>query len=79
MPGPTDANHMAPGVGQAISNLNVGNAVSVKVADLALDAARAEGEAAIRMLESAGDPAPRGAVSATPGQGESGGSLDVTA
>jgi len=70
---------MALEAGHAVSNLNVGNAVSVKVADLALDAARSEGEAAIQMLESAGDLAPRGAVSATPGQGESGGSLDVTA
>lgn len=70
---------MAIDTGAAVSNLDLGNRASVRVAELALDAARSEGDAAIRMLESAGDVAPRGAVSPTPGHGETGGSLDVTA
>jgi len=70
---------MALETGAAVANLDLSNRVSVRVAELALDSARTEGDAAIRMLESAGDLAPRGAVSPTPGHGETGGSLDVTA
>ncbi|MEM0983655.1 MAG: hypothetical protein AAGI17_06890 [Planctomycetota bacterium] len=62
----------------AISNVALGNEVSLRVAGLALDAARQEGDAAILLIESAADAAPRGAISARPTAGETGGRIDVT-
>jgi len=69
---------MALDVGAAVSNAAVGNEISLRVAGLALDAFRQDGERAIRLIESAGDLAERGAVSAEATHGETGGRLDVT-
>lgn len=65
----------------SMSNVNVANSVSMAVASKQLDQARAEGQAINSLIESAADVAQagRGAVSASPGAGETGGQLDAKA
>ncbi len=64
----------------SLSNVNVANSVSMAVASKQLDQARAEGQAINSLIESAASvaQASRGAVSASPGVGETGGGLDTT-
>lgn len=64
----------------SLSNVNVANSVSIAVASKQLDAARAQGEAINSLIKDAASVAQagRGAVSASPGAGETGGRVDVT-
>jgi hypothetical protein len=65
----------------SLSNVSMANSISMAVASKQLDAARAEGQAINSLIESAASvaQASRGAVSASPGAGETGGGLDATA
>ena len=64
----------------SLSNVNVASSVSIAVASKQLDAARAQGEAVNSLIRDAANvsKASRGAVSASPGPGESGGRVNVT-
>jgi hypothetical protein len=64
----------------SLRNVSVANSVSMAVASKQLDQARAEGKAINSLIESAASVAQagRGAVSASPGAGETGGGLDTT-
>lgn len=65
----------------SMSNANVANSVSMAVASKQLDQARAEGRAINSLIEGAASvaQASRGAVSASPGAGETGSQLDAKA
>lgn len=64
----------------SLSNVNVANSISMAVASKQLDQARAEGRAINSLIESAANvaQASRGAVSASPGAGETGRRLDTS-
>ena len=65
----------------SLSNVNTASSVSIAVASKQLDAARAEGQAINSLIEGAASVAQagRGAISASPGAAETGGSVDTTA
>jgi len=65
----------------ATANLDLGNQISVAVARKSLDSVERRGEAMVGMIADAAaiSEQSRGAVSAVPGPGETGLTLDVTA
>lgn len=66
-------------ISSAYSQADVGSAVGIRVAKMTLDQAKQEGDAANALLAAAVDvqSSSRGAVSATPSSGETGGNLDL--
>lgn len=63
----------------SLSSASVSNSISMAVASKQLDQARAQGEAINSLIEGAASvaQASRGAISASPGAGETGGGLDA--